>query len=203
MVFYMLIFIFLMVLLGIPIVFSFGFGSLIYCLLTNISIIIVPQRIFASLDSFTFLAIPFFLLVGNLMNISGVTRKILNLARSLVGHVKGGLGHTNVVASMLFAGLSGSAVADAAGLGIVEMEMMRKGGYDDDFSASITLASSIIGPIIPPSIIMVIYGMVATVSIGRMLLAGLFPGIVMGLCLMIMVYIMAHKRNYPRDKWGD
>jgi len=202
MVFYMLIFIFLMVLLGIPIVFSFGFGSLIYCLLTNINPIIIPQRVFGSLDSFTFLAIPFFLLVGNLMNISGVTRKILNLARSLVGHVKGGLGHTNVVASMLFAGLSGSAVADAAGLGIVEMEMMRKGGYDDDFSASITLASSIIGPIIPPSIIMVIYGMVATVSIGRMLLAGLFPGIVMGLCLMIMVYIMAHKRNYPRDKWG-
>jgi tripartite ATP-independent transporter DctM subunit len=194
--------IFFLTLIGVPIVFSFGFGSLIYCLMVKIVTIIIPQRIFVSLDKFAFLAIPFFLLVGNLMNISGVTRKIFNLAIALVGHIKGGLGYANILASMLFAGLSGSAVADAAGLGAVEMEVMRKGGYDDDFSASITLASSIIGPIIPPSIIMVIYGMVATVSIGRMLLAGLFPGIIMGLCLMVMVYIIAQKRNYPREKWA-
>ena len=202
MVFYIIIFIFLLVLLGIPIAFSFGFGSLIYCLLVNIDTIIIPQRIFVSTDKFTFLAIPFFLLVGNLMNASGVTHRILNLARNMVGHIKGGLGHANVVASMIFAGLSGSAIADAAGLGAVEIEMMRKSGYDDDFSASITLASSIIGPIIPPSIIMVIYGMVASVSIGRMLLGGLFPGIVMGLCLMVMVYFMALTRNYPHDDWA-
>ena len=202
MVFYIIIFIFLLVLLGIPIAFSFGFGSLIYCLLVNIDTIIIPQRIFVSTDKFTFLAIPFFLLVGNLMNASGVTHRILNLARNMVGHIKGGLGHANVVASMIFAGLSGSAIADAAGLGAVEIEMMRKGGYDDDFSASITLASSIIGPIIPPSIIMVIYGMIASVSIGRMLLGGLFPGIVMGLCLMVMVYFMALTRNYPHDDWA-
>jgi len=201
MVFYIIIFIFLLVLLGIPIAFSFGFGSLIYCMLVNIDTIIIPQRIFVSTDKFTFLAIPFFLLVGNLMNASGVTHRILNLARSMVGHIKGGLGHANVVASMIFAGLSGSAIADAAGLGAVEIEMMRKSGYDEDFSASITLASSIIGPIIPPSIIMVIYGMVASVSIGRMLLGGLFPGIVMGLCLMVMVYFMALNRNYPHDNW--
>ena len=202
MVFYIIIFIFLLVLLGIPIAFSFGFGSLIYCLLVNIDTIIIPQRIFVSTDKFTFLAIPFFLLVGNLMNASGVTHRILNLARNMVGHIKGGLGHANVVASMIFAGLSGSAIADAAGLGAVEIEMMRKSGYDDDFSASITLASSIIGPIIPPSIIMVIYGMIASVSIGRMLLGGLFPGIVMGLCLMVMVYFMALTRNYPHDDWA-
>jgi tripartite ATP-independent transporter DctM subunit len=202
MVFYIIIFIFLLVLLGIPIAFSFGFGSLVYCMLVNIDTIIIPQRIFVSTDKFTFLAIPFFLLVGNLMNVSGVTHRILNLANNLVGHIKGGLGHTNVVASMIFAGLSGSAIADAAGLGAVEIEMMRKGGYDDDFSASITLASSIIGPIIPPSIIMVIYGMVASVSIGRMLLGGLFPGIVMGLCLMVMVYFMAIIRNYPHNNWA-
>ena len=170
--------------------------------MVNIDTIIIPQRIFVSTDKFTFLAIPFFLLVGNLMNASGVTHRILNLARNMVGHIKGGLGHANVVASMIFAGLSGSAIADAAGLGAVEIEMMRKGGYDDDFSASITLASSIIGPIIPPSIIMVIYGMVASVSIGRMLLGGLFPGIVMGLCLMVMVYFMALTRNYPHDDWA-
>jgi len=202
MVFYIIIFIFLLVLLGIPIAFSFGFGSLIYCMLVNIDTIIIPQRIFVSTDKFTFLAIPFFLLVGNLMNASGVTHRILNLARSMVGHIKGGLGHANVVASMIFAGLSGSAIADAAGLGAVEIEMMRESGYDEDFSASITLASSIIGPIIPPSIIMVIYGMVASVSIGRMLLGGLFPGIVMGLCLMAMVYFMALNRNYPHDTWA-
>jgi len=202
MVFYIIIFIFVLVLLGIPIAFSFGFGSMIYCLLVNIDTIIIPQRIFVSTDKFTFLAIPFFLLVGNLMNASGVTHRILNLARNMVGHIKGGLGHANVVASMIFAGLSGSAIADAAGLGAVEIEMMRKSGYDDDFSASITLASSIIGPIIPPSIIMVIYGMVASVSIGRMLLGGLFPGIVMGLCLMVMVYFMALTRNYPHDDWA-
>ena len=201
MFFIILILIFFLTLIGIPIVFSFGFGSLIYCWAAKIFTIIIPQRIFVSLDKFAFLAIPFFLLVGNLMNISGVTRKIFNLASAVMGHIKGGLGYANILASMLFAGLSGSAVADAAGLGIVEMEVMRKGGYDDDFSASITLASSIIGPIIPPSIIMVIYGMVATVSIGRMLLAGLFPGIVMGLCLMAMVYIMAHRRNYPKETW--
>jgi len=202
MVFYIIIFILLLVILGIPIAFSFGFGSLVYCVLVNIDTIIIPQRIFVSTDKFTFLAIPFFLLVGNLMNVSGVTHRILNLARNLVGHIKGGLGHTNVVASMIFAGLSGSAIADAAGLGVVEIEMMKKGGYPDDFSASITLASSIIGPIIPPSIIMVIYGMVASVSIGRMLLGGLFPGIVMGLCLMVMVYFMAITRNYPHDNWA-
>jgi len=202
MVFYIIIFIFSLILLGSPIAFSFGFGSLVYCILVNIDTVIIPQRIFVSTDKFTFLAIPFFLLVGNLMNVSGVTHRILNLARNLVGHVKGGLGHANVVASMIFAGLSGSAIADAAGLGIVEIEMMRKAGYDDDFSASITLASSILGPIIPPSIIMVIYGMVASVSIGRMLLAGLFPGIVMGLCLMIMIYFMAITRNYPHDNWA-
>ena len=127
MVFYIIIFIFLLVLLGIP-----------------IDTIIIPQRIFVSTDKFTFLAIPFFLLVGNLMNASGVTHRILNLARNMVGHIKGGLGHANVVASMIFAGLSGSAIADAAGLGAVEIELMSKGGYYDDFSASITLASSII-----------------------------------------------------------
>jgi len=201
MFFYIIFLIFFMVLIKIPIAFSFGFGTLIYCLLSDINLTLIPQRIFTSLDNFTFLAIPFFLLVGNLMNVSGVTKKILNLACSLVGHINGGLGHANVVASMLFAGLSGSAVADAAGLGAVEMEMMRQYGYDDDFSGSITLASSIIGPIIPPSIIMVIYGMVASVSIGKMLLAGLFPGIVIGLCLMVMVSFMAKKKNYPQYPW--
>lgn len=201
MIFYILLIIFILVILGVPIVFSFGFGSLIYCLLVNINTFIIPQRIFASLDNFTFLAIPFFLLVGNLANIGGITSRLLNLARRLVGYFKGGLGYANVVASMLFAGLSGSAVADAAGLGIVEMKMMRESGYDDEFSAAITLASSIIGPIIPPSIIMVLYGMVATVSIGRMLAAGILPGILIGVSLMVMVYFISQKRNYPADKW--
>jgi len=129
MVFYIIFFIFLLVLLGIPIAFSFGFGSLVYCMLVNIDTIVIPQRVFVSTDKFTFLAIPFFLLVGNLMNVSGVTHRILDLARNMGGHIKGGLGYANIVASMIFAGLSGSAIADAAGLGAVEIEMMRKGGY--------------------------------------------------------------------------
>ena len=197
-----LCFIFLIAAVGVPIAFSFGIGCVIYCFTGDVDPIILPQRIFVSLDSFTFLAIPFFLLAGNLMNAAGVTDKILGLARAMVGHIKGGLGHVNVVASMIFAGLSGSAVADAAGLGVIEIEMMKKGGYDEEFGASITLASSIIGPIIPPSIIMVIYAMVSGESVGKMLLAGLFPGIVIGICLMVMVYFIAVKNNFPVEDWN-
>jgi tripartite ATP-independent transporter DctM subunit len=197
-----LFFIFFIAAFGVPIAFSFGIGSLIYCYTGSVDPIVLPQRIFVALDSFTFLAIPFFLLAGNLMNASGVTDKILGLARAMVGHIKGGLGHVNVLASMIFAGLSGSAVADAAGLGVIEIEMMNKGGYDQKFSAAITLSSAIIGPIIPPSIIMIIYAMVSGESVGKMLLAGLFPGIVIGICLMVMVYFIAIRNNFPLDKWA-
>jgi tripartite ATP-independent transporter DctM subunit len=202
MFFYIISIILVLIFLKIPIVFSFGIGSAIYCVLTNINLLVVPQRMFVILDGFTLLAIPFFVLAGNLMNIGGVTMRILILARSLVGHIIGGLGQVNVVASMIFAGLSGSGIADAAGLGVIEMKMMTESGYDKDFSAAITLASSTIGPIIPPSIVMVLYATASNASIGKLLIGGIIPGIIMGICLMIMVYFISKKKNYPVDSWG-
>ena len=186
---------------SVPVTFSIGIGSILYCFLVGIDSIVLPQRIFVSLDVFSLLAIPLFLFAGNLMNISGITMRILNFSRNLVGYITGGLGHVNVLASMIFAGMSGSAVADAAGLGVIELEMMTKGGFDKEFSAAITLASATLGPIIPPSIMLVIYATVSNASVGRLLLAGLFPGIVMGISLMIMVYIIARKKKYPKEKW--
>jgi tripartite ATP-independent transporter DctM subunit len=131
------------------------------------------------------------------MNTSGITNRLFDFAGCLVRHVPGGLGHVNVLASMIFSGMSGSAVADAAGLGVVEIKAMRKAGYDDNFAAAITAASSTIGPIIPPSIIFVIYGVLAEVSIGALFLAGIVPGILMGLALSIQIYFIARRRNYP------
>ena len=131
------------------------------------------------------------------MNTSGVTRRIFNFADCLVGHIQGGLGHANVVASMIFAGMSGAAVADAAGLGTIEIEAMKEGGYDVDFSAAITAASSTIGPIIPPSLPMIIYGVLANTSVGGLFIGGVIPGFLMGLSLMIYVYVYARNKNYP------
>jgi tripartite ATP-independent transporter DctM subunit len=198
---WMLIIILLLVFMRVPIVFSIGIGSLFYCLIAKIDLIVLAQRMTVTIDNFTFLAIPFFLLAGNLMNIGGITQRIFNFSRSLVGWIKGGLGHVVVVSSMIFAGLSGSAIADAIGLGKIEIDIMTKAKYDREFSSALTLAASTIGPIIPPSITMIIYAMVSSQSIGRLLIAGLFPGIVMGLCLMFMVYMIAKKRNYPTDPW--
>jgi tripartite ATP-independent transporter DctM subunit len=137
------------------------------------------------------------MLAGALMNTAGITRRLFEFANCLVGHITGGLGHVNVVASMLFAGMSGSAVADAAGLGTVEIEAMTAHGYDRDFSAGITAASATIGPVIPPSIIFIIYGVLAEVSIGALFLAGFIPGVLMGLALMVQIYLISRKRNYP------
>ncbi|MEM5769958.1 MAG: TRAP transporter large permease, partial [Bacillota bacterium] len=134
---------------------------------------------------------------GLLMNMSGVSRRIFDFANALVGHRTGGLGHVNVVASMIFAGMSGSAVADAAGLGAIEMKAMHDAGFDDGFSGAITAASSTIGPVIPPSIPMVLYGGLTSVSVGRLFLGGFLPGLLMGAALMLMVYLEAKKRHYP------
>ncbi|MGQ9623562.1 MAG: TRAP transporter large permease, partial [Candidatus Caldatribacteriaceae bacterium] len=146
------------------------------------------------------LAIPLFILVGKLMNTGGITDRIFRFANLLVGHWRGGLGQVNVLASMIFAGTSGLAVADTAGLGIVEIKAMRDAGYDDDFSAAITGASSTVGPIIPPSVPLVIYGILANASIGRLLIGGLVPGILVGLLLMVMVAFYALRKGYPVNK---
>jgi tripartite ATP-independent transporter DctM subunit len=183
--------------LGAPIAVSLLVAGLSYLFITGkVDTIIAAQRSATGLDSFPLLAIPFFMLAGNLMNKTGVTARIFNLARALVGHIPGALGHVNVLASMIFAGMSGSAVADAAGLGAIEIKAMTEDGYDKDFSAAITAASATIGPIIPPSISFVVYGLVAGVSIGGMFLGGFIPGCLMGLALMITVFVISRKKGY-------
>lgn len=191
----------LLILLGIPVAFSMGLATLIAFTLHDSwgMIIVIAQRMYSGSTSFVLLAIPFYILSGLLMNGGGLTRHILHSAEMLVGRVHGGLGHVNVLVSMLFSGMSGSSVADASGMGVVEMEMMEKGGYDKKFSAAITAASSTIGPIIPPSIPFVIYGALTGVSVGKLFMAGLIPGAFMGIALMVTVYILAKRRGYPRS----
>lgn len=159
----------------------------------------VAQKIVYSGNSFVLMAIPFFLLAGKLMNTGSITNRIFNFCNTVVGWLPGGLGHANVLASIVFAGMSGSAVADAAGLGTIEIKAMEDQGFDTDFSAAITGASSTIGPIIPPSIPMITFGVAAgNVNIAKLLIAGIIPGLIMGITLSIMVAWMAVKRNYPR-----
>jgi len=196
-----LIFLFL---LGIPVAFGMGLGAVILMVIIqgglDINYGIIAQRLLYGANSFILLAIPLFLLAGNLMNTGGITQRIFKFANVLVGHLRGGLGHVNIVASIIFAGMSGTAVSDAAGLGTVEIKAMTDAGYDKEFSCAITGASSTIGPIIPPSVPLVIYGILASVSIGRLLVAGIIPGLLIAVALMIMVSIYAIKRNYPQEK---
>jgi len=158
------------------------------------------QRMVTGIDSFVLLAIPFFMLTGRLMNEGGITDRLFEFARALVGPIRGGLAHANVLASMIFAGMSGSAVADAGGLGMVEIKAMTDQGYRKEFSAAVTVASSTIGPIIPPSIPMAIYGAMAEVSVGRLFLGGVLPGLLMGLALMLLVYLWSFREAMPKDR---
>jgi tripartite ATP-independent transporter DctM subunit len=187
-----------MIVIGGPIAYVIGLPvTLIILLTTEVPLKIVPQMMTAAVNSFPLMAIPFFLLAGNLMNISGVTHRIFAFAQTLVGHIPGGLGHVSVVASMIFAGMTGSAVAEAGGLGVVELDAMKKRGYDVDFAAGIIVSAATIGPIIPPSVIFVLYGVLAEVSIGALFLAGFIPGILMGIALMVRVYLISRKKHYP------
>jgi tripartite ATP-independent transporter DctM subunit len=185
---------------GLPLYANLGLCSVIYIFMGGFTPITVIQRVSMAANSFTLLAAPFFIIMGNIMNNSGVTKRMFDFANVLVGRLPGGLGHANVLASIMFAGMSGTAVADAGGLGSIEIKSMRDAGYDDDFSCAITAASSVIGPIIPPSLPMVILAVAAEASIGRLFLGGIIPGLLMGGTLMIMVSIYASKRNYPRAR---
>jgi len=162
-------------------------------------LVIFMQRAYAATTSFPLLAIPFFILAGNLMNLGGTTERIFAVANLLVGKVRGGLAHVNVIGSMLFAGMSGSAVADAAGLGVVEIRAMTREGFSPEYAATISAVSATIGPIIPPSIPFVIFGSLANVSVGALFLAGVVPGLLLGLGLMIAIAIEAHRRKLPRS----
>jgi TRAP-type transport system large permease protein len=194
--------------LGCPVAFAMIIASVAFLLTSNLPALQLAQKIAGGVDSFPLLAIPLFLFAGSLMNSTGITARIFNFAQVLVRHITGGLGHVNVLASVIFAGMSGSAVADAGGLGAVEMKAMRDAGYNENFSAAITGASAVIGPVIPPSIIMVIYGFIAEESVGRLFLAGVIPGLMMALSMMILIYVMARLHIYecprfPRAGMGE
>jgi C4-dicarboxylate transporter DctM subunit len=186
--------------LGVPIAVSLGLAAIgVMAWMGGADLLIIlPQRMYSGISSFPLLAIPFFILAGNLMNTGGMTRRIFVFAQLFVGRIRGGLAHVNVVGSMIFAGMSGSAVADAAGLGVIEIEAMRKEGYPAKYAACITAVSSTIGPIIPPSIPFVLYGSLASVSVGTLFLAGVVPGVLMGIALMAAIAVEAHRRQLPR-----
>ncbi len=194
----MLLLLVLLILCGMPLFLAMGLTSVGFLMATDTSLSMVAQRMTTAVDSFLILAIPFFYLAGELMNACKLTDKIVAMSKSLVGHFHGGLAQVNIFASMIFAGMSGSATADTAALGSVLIPGMKKEGYPAEFAAAVTVASAMVGPIIPPSIGMVIYGALADVSIGRLLLAGILPGVTVIIVQMIFTWYLSRKRGYPR-----
>jgi tripartite ATP-independent transporter DctM subunit len=191
----------LLMFFGIPVAFALGISCFfVFLFAGNFTPMLLAHPMVFGIDKFVLLAVPSFILAGKLMNEGGMTRRIFRLAGALVGHISGGIAHVNIVASMIFAGMSGAAIADAAGLGVIEIEAMKEEGFPIDFSAAVTAASSSVGPIIPPSIVMVLYGFVGGVSIGRLLLGGILPGLIMGISLMGITYVFALKRGFSARK---
>jgi len=196
-VIYLILGIIVLMLVGVPVALALAGGSLVFLLITDqVPLLAVAQRMIGNIDSFSLLAIPFFILAGNLMNSGGITKRIFAFAGSIFGWLPGGMGYVNVGASIIFSGMSGAAVADAGGLGSIEIQAMRDAGYDDEFSIGVTAASSTIGPIIPPSLPMIIMGVVGGISIGDLFIGGIIPGLVMGLAISLMVFYYAVKRKY-------
>src|SRR5512137_1617073 len=193
---------FLFILLGLPIALCMGFTAVIFFVVlgqTDI-LLMLPARMYSGTTSFTLLAIPFFILAGNLMNTGGMTQRLVHFAQCLVGHIRGGLGHVTVITNMIMAGMSGSAVADATGTATILIPAMEKAGYPRVFSAALVGAAATIGPIIPPSIPFVIFGSMTGTSVGRLFLGGFLPGVLMGILLMITVAIISKKRGYPHGR---
>ena len=190
---------FVALMLGVPLFATLGLASAAFVWLNGMPIDIVPQKLAQSVNSFPLLAAPLFILMGAIMNSAGITDRIFGFATACVGWVRGGLCHANILASVIFAGMSGSAVADAGGVGALEIRAMKQAGYDAETAAAITAASATIGPIIPPSLPMVIYGVSADVSIGGLFLAGVVPGLLMAGALSAMVVVMARRRNMARE----
>jgi tripartite ATP-independent transporter DctM subunit len=195
----MILLLFMLMIIGVPVAAALALASLAFVATNGMPPMIVLANMVNGINSFPLIAVPFFILAGNLMNTAGITNRIFDFARATVGWMHGGLGHVNVGASVIFAGMSGAAVADAGGLGNIEIKAMRDAGYDTDFAVGITAASSTIGPIIPPSLPLVIYGVIGDTSIGQLFTAGLIPGLMMAIALMVMVAFYARRRNYPRD----
>ena len=186
--------------IGVPIAFALGLAPIAGFIIDGkmVFLKLVPQRLFLGINQFPLLAIPLFILAGEIMNIGGITQRLVMFANALVGHLRGGLAQVNIVSSVLFAGLSGSAVADTSALGSILIPAMEKDGYTRRFAAAITAASSVIGPIIPPSIIMVLYALVMNVSVAGLFAAGFVPGLLMGVGLMLATSIIARKRSFPK-----
>lgn len=186
---------------GMPVAVTLGVASLVYLLMSDIPLEVIPQKMFSGMDSFVLLSIPAFVLAGNLMNGGGITDRILRFSNALVGHLRGGLAQTNIVGSMIFAGISGTAAADAASQGAVLIPGMKRVGYPVPYAAAVTAASAVVGPMIPPSVPMIIVGSITGVSVGQMFLAGAIPGLLLGLGMMVPAYILAVRHDHPREPW--
>jgi tripartite ATP-independent transporter DctM subunit len=175
---------------GAPIAFAFLGAAVAYLLWTGVPMSVAGQQLIGGVANYTLLAVPLYILAGELMNSGGITRRLFDFASAAIGHVRGGLGHVNVLASVIFAGISGSSSADAAGLGRVEIQAMKTAGYRPEFAAAITASSSTIGPIIPPSIHLVLFAALAEVGVDHLFLGGVLPGLLMAVCLMIVIYVL-------------
>src|SRR5215831_6963040 len=194
-------FLFVVVLLiGVPVFIALAGSSFIYThFIAGLPDFVILHRMAGGIDSFPLLAVPFFILAGNLMNSAGITNRIYDFAVAIAGWMRGGLAHVNIIGSVIFSGMSGTAIADAAGLGTIEIKAMTDHGYDIELSVGVTAASATLGPIIPPSLPFVIYGMMANASIGALFLGGVIPGLVMTAFMMLSVWYCAHRDNIPRD----
>jgi tripartite ATP-independent transporter DctM subunit len=185
--------------LGVPISFALLLASLLVVIQADLPLAVLVQQMFTGVNSFTLLALPFFFLAGNVMNAGGISERLVKLAMALVGHLRGGLAHVNIVVGMFFAGISGSSTAECAGIGSVFIPAMKKRGYEEKFTVCLTAATSTMGVVIPPSILMVVYGATSGASTGALLIGGILPGVLMGLSLMLMSYFFALKYNFPRE----
>jgi tripartite ATP-independent transporter DctM subunit len=191
----------LCLLIGVPVAIALGLSSLSYILWADIPLVIIPQKMYAGIDVFVLLCIPGFIIAGNLMNGGGITPRIIRFASALVGGIRGGLGLTNIMGSMIFAGVSGTAVAEAASIGAVMIPGMQRAGYPPAFAAALTSSASTVGPIIPPSVPMIIVGALTGISVGRMFMAGAVPGLLLGIGMMVGCYVISVRRGYPHQPW--
>lgn len=189
---------FLALVFGVPIAFALGLASFVYLIFSDIPLVVIPLKLYSGIDVFVLLSIPGFILAGNIMNHSGMTDRIIRFSNNLVGHIRGGLALANIGASMIFAGISGTAVADTASIGSIMIPAMKKEGYEAGFACAVTSSSSTIGPIIPPSLPLIIAGSLTGLSIGKLFLAGAVPGILLAFGLMGISYFISIKKKYPK-----
>ena len=186
--------------IGLPIAFCLGVSSVVYLIVDDFPLVVAAQKLYSGIDVFVLLCVPGFILAGNLMNNGGITERVVGFSNALIGHIRGGLGLANIVASMIFAGISGTAVADSASLGAVLIPAMKKEGYDAPFSCAVTAASSTIGPIIPPSLPMIIAGTLTGLSVAKLFIAGAIPGLLLGVGFLGVSYYLSSKNKHPKGE---